>query len=235
MNEPEGLEAFRSEIHNDKGLKAKRQLVTYISLIILAINLSGATIKEANTFLFKIEFLTPVGLKVLLAVALVFCLIRYLNYSYKYALQLSQFWKERFLSDKRILDFDHYGETYFGLLSPIANKNFSSRFGMLRNGEVEKFERMYVSSFIPFKKRYIESWINNSHGGEKELEEFNVRKEIGFLNLLKVMKIEWTYRIEAYFRYPETLDLKAPLIIAGLAYSSIFFKDKISYLVSLFS
>lgn len=232
MTELERLEAFRKELNSDKGLQSKRKILTYISLIILSIELSGATIKEANTFIFKIDFVRPEGLNMLLALLLLFCLIRYFNYSCQYSERLSSFWKSSFLSDDRILFFDDHAETYYGLLSPIANENFSSFYGMLRNGEVNDFKKHYISHFIPFKKKYIKSWVDNH--GESHKEAFSIRKNIGFLNLLKVIRIEWSYRTEAFFKSPDSLDLSAPYILSALAFTFMINSSRFtSFLMSL--
>lgn len=226
MTEQERLDAFHKDLNNDKGLKSKRQLVTYVSLVILAINLSGATIKEANTFLFKIEFIQPEGLNILLALTLFGCIVRYLNYSYKHTIKLSGFWKERFLSDPRVLGFHSDSDNYYGILSPLAQKIYDDNYDEYQSGTISNSYKEYISHWLPFSKTYSQYWYNKQYGDELG-ESFNIRKNIGLIKLFKLLKIEYIYRIEAYFRYPETLDLKAPLIIASFAYISILMKGKI--------
>lgn len=233
MSEQEQLEAFHKKLDADIGLKSKRQQVTYVSLVILAINLSGATIQEANTFLFKIHFLRPDGLHALLAISLLFCIIRYLNYSYKYDKQLSELWKGRFLKDERILPFDSRGDEYQGLLSPSVNKDFSSLYEMLRNGEVEKFKKQYSCGLLPYKKAVIFSFTN-SYGEEEKIKSKIGIKEIGTIDWLRVTLIEWSYRITSYFAHRETLDLRAPYIIAALAFISFYNTEKFHGMLMFF-
>ena len=226
MTEQEKLEEFHKDLNNDKGLKSKRQLVTYISLVILAINLSGATIQEANTFLFKIEFMSPEGLNILLACTLFFGLIRYYNYSHKYTKKLTTLWKGRFLSDSRVLYFHNDGESYYGILSPFANKVFMDNYADLHKNIISNIDTEYKIHWLPFYRTYKKSWQNNQHG-EIENQSFKINKELSMVELCILIKIEYSYRIEAYFKYPETLDLKAPFLIASLAYISILMKSKI--------
>lgn len=232
MTEQERLEAFHKEIDEDEGLKSKRQAVIYLSLIIIAINLSSATIEKANTFLFEIHFARADGFSVLLAFSLLFCLIRYFNYSYKHTVKLSEFWKKRFIQDPKILFFHDDSEVFSGILAPIAQGIFDDKHHDLRSKVVSDFNNDYTTNWLPLKRIYSASWYDTRYDDELG-ESFNVRKEIGFINLFKLLKIEYTYRIEAYFRYPETLDLKAPFIIASLAYISILAKSKIPTFINL--
>ncbi len=63
-------------IDRDEGLKAKRKLLIVASCILLALSFSGATIDEANTFIFKIKFTNQNGLGILLVLSIVFLMIR---------------------------------------------------------------------------------------------------------------------------------------------------------------
>jgi len=229
----EDLEAFHKALDDDKGLKSKRQLVTYLSLVILAINLSGATIKEANTFLFKIEFIKPEGLNVFLSFALLFCVIRYFNYSYKYSVLLSKFWKSRFMSDHRVLFFDGYNDSYDGILAPVVNRNFSSHYERLQNGEIEDLKNRYVTSLIPFNKVLRTSWTCNQRA-EEEQESLSIRKEINIWKLFELITREYPYRLNALFCHRESLDLRAPFLLAALAYISIFEKDRLPTFIAFF-
>jgi hypothetical protein len=231
VDSKEQLKAFHKALDDDKGLKSKRQLVTYVSLVILAINLSGATIQEANTFLFKIHFLRPEGLHTLLAISLLFCTIRYFNYSYKYDKQLSDLWKKRFLNDHRVLPFDDRGDEYQGLLSPAVNKDFRTLYAMLRNGEIEKFDSQYICSLLSYKKAVLFDYIDN-HGEDSQIRCNIGIKEIGLLELLEVTYIEWSYRLGSYFTHREVLDLRAPYILAALAFTSIPNNERLHYILT---
>ncbi|UIL59074.1 hypothetical protein [Vibrio harveyi] len=63
------LDEYRLQIAADEGLKAKRRNLVMLSAVLIALNFSGAVIKEANTFLFKIEFTDQHGIN-----ELFFCL-----------------------------------------------------------------------------------------------------------------------------------------------------------------
>lgn len=218
------IKEFHKELDDDKGLKSKRQLVTYISLVILAINLSGATIQEANTFLFKIQFLRPEGLNALLAISLLFCSIRYFNYSYRYDIHLGELWKNRFLKDDRILFFDDLGDEYQGLLSPAINNDFNGLYGLLRNGEISELRKQYRSSLFSFRKAILFHYTDQY--GQACISKCKIEiNKLGFFNWLKVFLIEWVYRLGAYLTQRETLDLRAPYLLTALAISTFFFEQ----------
>ncbi|MGE8351167.1 MAG: hypothetical protein ACN6P5_11510, partial [Pseudomonas protegens] len=96
------VDEFRSAMDEDAGFKSKRRALTFVSLLLLALVVSGAEIKEANTFIFKIEFTNHVGLRYLLVLAVLSCLFRYYAYSEKYNAQLFKFWSDRLLNDVKI-------------------------------------------------------------------------------------------------------------------------------------
>jgi len=68
----EALTKFRESIDCDAGLQSKRKLLVMACSIFLAINLTGATIEEANTFLFKVKFENHSGLNTLFLASIFF-------------------------------------------------------------------------------------------------------------------------------------------------------------------
>ena len=75
------IDQYRDNIDKDEGLAAKRCALVIVSLLLLALSVSGASIKEANTFIFRIEFSNHVGLTYLLGAAVIFLLLRYYAYA----------------------------------------------------------------------------------------------------------------------------------------------------------
>jgi hypothetical protein len=227
MTEQERLEAFHKKLDDDKGLKSKRQLVTYLSLVILAINLSGAKIKEANTFLFKIDFIRPEGLNLLLSLVLVFCVIRYINYSCKYSYILASFWKRRFLSDKRILFYDDTRPDYHGLLEKTLIK-------IIEEGEKVPIENQYYEMKFFFRRYYIYFGTDSETGIKLDPIKIPIKSTLKRIDYLKLLIIEYSYRIEALIYHRESLDLRSPTLLALLACLSISFKDSLPDLLVFF-
>lgn len=228
MEKEDKLVAFHKAIDEDKGFKSQRNIITYISLVILAINFSGATIKEANTFLFNIVFSHAQGLMVLLSAALAFSLIRYLNYSHKYAMVLSSFWKERFLNDYRIQHFDNetyeVGGLFGGIISSARDHHFQDQ---EKWGETTSASESYITHINPFKRVYKSEW-SIIKKNESSSTYFPVFKYLGFWNFLKVWQIETSYRLNALVYHRESLDIFAPMFLAAFAYLSVILHDKLS-------
>ncbi|WP_429112088.1 hypothetical protein [Aeromonas veronii] len=97
----ENLLSYRKRIDEDAGLQSKRKLLVLLSVLMLAIDFTGATFKEANTFIFKIEFENQSGLNVFLLLSVVYLLIRYYAYAHSYHEELYNLWSGRMLEDTK--------------------------------------------------------------------------------------------------------------------------------------
>ena len=82
------VDEFRESMDSDKAFQSKRKALVFVSLLLLALVVSGAQIKEANTFIFKIEFSNHAGLRYLLVASVMACMLRYYSYSERYRDQL---------------------------------------------------------------------------------------------------------------------------------------------------
>lgn len=80
----EKLIEYRNKLDTDEDLQGKRKLLVELSILMLAINFTGAVFKEANTFIFKIEFTNQSGLSYFFLLAILFLLIRYFAYAHHY-------------------------------------------------------------------------------------------------------------------------------------------------------
>ena len=101
------VDEFRDAMDNDKAFQLKRKTLVIVSLLLLALVVSGAQIKEANTFIFKVEFTSHVGLRYLLVASVVVCMFRYYSYSERYHHKLFEFWSGRLLYDYGVYHLDH--------------------------------------------------------------------------------------------------------------------------------
>ena len=63
---------LQKEIDSDGGLNGKKRILTVTSLILLAIQFTGATIVEANTFILRLSFTHQNGLALLLFLSIIF-------------------------------------------------------------------------------------------------------------------------------------------------------------------
>lgn len=201
----------------DKPFQSKRRAVTFVSLLMLALVVSGAQIKEANTFIFKIEFSNHEGLTYLLAMSVIACTIRYYSYSEKYRNSLFEIWSSRLLADYSIYHILReendvgglmgkrlyvYGGEY-SLISPTYKVSFPFRreIGLNHHYLTEHGEEDYDTIFFSFNE-YVNAWTH--------------------LDLIKLLVVEFRYRIEAWYKYRETLDLAGPYLLAAASLSAFF-------------
>ncbi|WP_217523250.1 hypothetical protein [Vibrio metschnikovii] len=98
--EQEQENSFIAKFDSDDKLISKGKMLAAISMILIALEVTGATIKEANTFLFKIDFANQNGVTFLLLGAIIYLAVRYLNYAQPYHHQLFLIWSRRMMLDR---------------------------------------------------------------------------------------------------------------------------------------
>lgn len=215
------LKKFRVAIDEDSGLSAKRNLLVTASLILLALNMSGAKVVEANTFILKISFENHHGILWLLNVSTVFLMIRYYGYAQNYHAKLYELWSTRMMNDRELLRVGSDNNYIEGLLEKKLP-------GFLAD-EPEQLSSKY-EAFFPFK-RNLRYQSNGPHleDGEQvvfeniiELNKYDKRWRRSDMMVLFFYEIK--YQTEALIRYREGLDLLAPYIIGGSAIFSTLYR-----------
>lgn len=208
----------------DKPFQSKRRAVTFTSLLLLALIVSGAQIKEANTFIFKIEFLNHEGLTYLLAASVVACLIRYYSYSERYRNALFKFWSSRLLNDYKIYHIDREANDVGGL---IGKRLF------VHNNDYSLINPTYKISLLVKREIGVDEPYKNEKGLTDYTTVFFSLNEYVYswtrLDLIKLLAAEYRYRIEAWYKHRETLDLAGPYLLASASLSafaiSLLFKQ----------
>lgn len=119
--EKERIESFSSQFDGDEKLASKGKLLITSSLILFALEVTGTTIKEANTFLFKIDFTNQHGVTYLLISAILYLSIRYFNYAQPYHHELFLLWSSRMMSDGEIFSYNPNDDCVHGFLSDAIN------------------------------------------------------------------------------------------------------------------
>jgi hypothetical protein len=220
------LAEFRKSIDQNDGLKSKRKLLVVVCVIFLSLNLTGATIEEANTFLFKIKFSNHVGLGYLFLAGIVFLTIRYYAYTQDYHSRLFDFWSERMLNDYHVLSWHHEHGVVGGFLKSVLE-------GVNPYPENIENTKYCVGGIF---KRYLSYPFSGEFEGMPcvsykriELNKFNENWK--FKDYLRILAVEFKYQVEAAFRYRESLDLLAPYLLSIAAILSYIFKDKILLLM----
>ncbi|WP_394178458.1 hypothetical protein [Marinomonas posidonica] len=224
------IKEFHKELDDDKGLKSKRQMVIYVALVTLALTLSAATIKEANTFLFKIDFLNPEGLMALLFISNVFCYVRYQNYSSPYIKTLRMIKYHRLSKDQRILT-TNIDKSQRGMLDGILleiNRVTSD------NEEISIKEIRFISKYLLLRYIDVDYQFNNNESKVKN-QRYSVLTNVGFKKYLVFLYIDIRVSLDMVINHRETLDIQAPKIISLIACLSLFMQDKLNILTDLFS
>lgn len=203
---------FRESMDSDKSFQAKRRALVFVSLLLIALVVSGAQIKEANTFIFRIEFTNHEGFKYLLVVAVLGCILRYYSYSEKYRDALFSIWSTRLLSDHTIYYYNQEDDSIGGLLGKaisVSDSNYA-----VSSPEYRK---------KGFLKRDIGLETTDIHDfyGEVRYTQYFPLQEFDLYwtksDYRKLLISEFKYRVEAWYKYRETLDLASPYLIAAAA------------------
>jgi len=201
---------YRKAMDEDKAFQSKRKALIFVSLLLLALVASGAQIKEANTFIFKIEFAYHEGLRYLLVAAVVVCMLRYYSYSESYNNHLFSIWTGRLLSDYAVYHFDPEGPCTSGLAgskpaiyvgdkydvdNPKYRKDgFFKRSIGFRTTEIDEYRgQVYFDRYFSLNE-YDDQWSK---------QDFR-----------KLLRVEFKYRIQALLKHRETLDLWSPYLLA---------------------
>lgn len=211
------INQYRAEIDNDEQLTAKRRALVSVSLLLLALSLSGAAIKEANTFIFRIEFTNHEGLTYLLAAAVVFFLLRYYAYAQSYHSQLFDFWSARLLNDYRIFYYDNQHEEVGGLLGKRIDLTGHDSPG-IREPRYKKVG-VLKRNIVYTADGYDDYHGHFSYDENIELNEFSnawTKKDFQ-----KLLRFEFKYRIEAILKHREYLDLMFPYLLGIAAIISL--------------
>ncbi|WP_417535224.1 hypothetical protein [Methylophaga sp.] len=226
------------QIDQDKGLTSKRKLLTIVSLIMLAIQFSGAQIVEANTFILKLSFTHQNGIDLLLAIVIAFLILRYYNYARPYHDELLQLWSSRMLK-----------EPFFYYLEPLDNDDFPSVFedkGLI----IEILEKELSEPYIAYKNRdhQYASWryscngifsrsisfnlIHDSYGHYVRTIKLNTHSLVNTRSYLKILWLELKYQTKSFITHRENLDIYTPYFLASAAIGSYIFSAELQLLIS---
>ena len=215
------LKEFREAIDKDEGLKYKRRMLVTVSLVFLALNLSGASLHEANTFIFKIKFTNHTGMTYFFFISITFLILRYYAYAQAYHDKLFYFWSQRMLSDYKVFSYAPANEDITGLLGKAVNVWAGDEPGI-------RYPKYKVTGILKRNLVY-ESHQSDPENGDylyEENIELNRYTEKWTKNdFLLLLGFEVRYRIQAIVKHREYLDLLAPYIIGALSLLSIALKS----------
>ncbi len=211
---------LHKEIDNDTGLRSKGRLLIIFSSILLALEVSGARAIEANTFLVKLEFTNGDGIKWLLALTIIFLMVRYYNYARKYQLKLTYVWADRVVS--KHFKYDNLTQEFHGICDELAPVEFdTAKF----HDDKTSFNIEYIWSPL-FKRALLYKWELFDDGNDytPNWQVIPIKLSAFSSKYWKLLADEFSTQIKSYFISRESLDIQAPYLISSLAILS--FIDK---------
>ncbi len=220
----QNLKAIDKIVENSE-FKSKRNLLMIISIVFIAMNVTGANLVEANTFIFKVTFTNTLGLGYLFFASVITLMLRYYSIAYQYQRQFFQLWSGAMLTDYRVFEYK-LGEGNF-ILRGLLKKRREFQFLI----DIEDYDkdrlvlRYIVNGVFKRKVAYRKNNVGIDFEQEFSLNEFSsgwTRRD-----LFNLFKIEIKYQLTFFFRRPEWLEIQLPYFIGFLSLLSFIFKSNI--------
>lgn len=215
------INRFREAIDSDEGLKSKRKILISLCVILIGLNFSGATLHEANTFIFKIKFTNHENILYLFAISILFLTLRYYGYAKSYHDQLFLFWSKRMLSDYRVFCYTPKEEDISGLLSKRIDIWPGDEPGI--QSPNYKINGIFQRNLTYETKGYDE--VHGEYSYQSDIELNAYKDKWNRKDYFELLSYEARYQLEALFKYRETLDLLFPYIISFIALFSFFVRS----------
>ncbi len=247
--EPPRQLTLTQRIDADEGLKAKRKLLTVVSLILLAIAFSGAKVVEANTFIMKVTFTNQNGIAYLLLLSIAFLMIRYYNYARPYHDELYETWTQRMLNDDYFYRYHDYADESDGLIKDLYPNNLKRD---MNQHHCDALKKEYRCSWL--FGRYLDFTWSEEHGHEQwatvnlirikseEAKKKDKNKdkaaEIGKINLrqyFKILAFEFKYQASSFFTHRESLDILAPYLLGCFSILSFIYNEEVIVILKGFT
>ncbi|MEI4979548.1 hypothetical protein U1499_13825 [Aeromonas caviae] len=222
--------SLTDKMKNDSDFQSKRKQLIIVSILLMAMSLSNAQLKEANTFIFKIDFSNSAAFGWMVFFGVIVLVVRYYSLAFKYHSFLYTMWADKMISDWRLLSYFHeegekgnYKPT--GLLSKLNDPDYV-KFIEYNSFDESSNKLAYKVKFI--LKRSISFRVDyDSYFKTVQISLNNYDENWTRKDLLQLLKIEFEYRRNALFRQPEHLDILLPYMIAFISLISFVFKHQI--------
>ncbi len=224
--EPPKPLTLTQRIDADEGLKAKRKLLTVVSLILLAIAFSGAKVVEANTFIMKVSFTNQNGIAYLLLLSIVFLMVRYYNYARPYHDELYEAWTERMLDAPYFYARHPIEDEVAGLV--MARVPEYMNIESIRRDE-GSFNFKYKCSWL-FIRKFTYIWSKTK---QDDYQETDIR--VGWKNYFQTLFFETKYQALSFFTHRENLDILAPYLLGCFSILSFIFNKEIIAIIKGFT
>ena len=221
--------SLKEQIDNDKQLQKLGRKLSILSLFFMGVMLTGATIEEANTFVFKVKVTTQEAIPAMFLLSVLYLLFRYYTYARPYQKLIERLWLNRLERDPIIVLYDYESHEVHGFVVDIEPKGVDLNIqSHSQHAEtVWRFEYR-VSGFGQRCIRYTGGHVMAAYDEQLDVQ---LRKHIKLSEYLKILCTEAKYQLTSFIEDKERLDLWGPYLIATLAILSFFFRSDFQQLV----
>lgn len=207
-------ESDKLNIESDKPLEVARRYLLVTALVLLALTSAKAELSKVNGLIFELTFDAPERLTVLLAIGVVFLMLRYYSHASKYHQQTFETWSEKFMRDTLMIRCCEHSDQMSGLLIELGPKNLDLN-ELLQDNNGSFIDWKLQRNFI-FNSSIIYDQINRGH----PIPDF----EVSILELWKDRKRDYFKVLRCMFKHwlaevihsPGVLYLYSPYLI-GIA------------------
>ena len=220
------IDNIRKAIDADEGLRSKRKMLVVISLLLIGMSVTGATITEVNTLIFKVTFKNQAGLSYLLVVAVFFLSLRYYSYAKPYQDQLLGFWSSKMLKNDHFAWTDHESGPpdydVSGWVYDPAPKGYMSdvdAYAQHENPEIFYKSHAYKPGLFP---AFTYSWTDGYQDLADTIYLWH-NKKMPWWACLIVMRYEIQYQGASWLTHRENLDIISPYLLASTAVVSFVY------------
>lgn len=198
-------------IDEDLALASSRKYLMVTSLVLLALLFSGATVTEANTFIFKLTFTKAGGIADLLLLSVAFLLIKYYSNTSKYHKAIYDDWTDRALKHPFFFLVCEHSDGQSGHVVDIApDYAVFNDYGFgYEEGEQLNW-KLHVNFLLNAQIQY-DLFNRYGHIQDKKVYVFQLKSLIKSIKALWIILKHW---IEAQARFRESLEIYAPYFIA---------------------
>ncbi len=220
---------LKQQIDSDEQLQKLGRRLSILSLMFLGVMLTGATIEEANTFVFKVKVTTQEAIPVMFLLSVLYLLFRYYTYARPYHKKIEEIWWKRFSSDvlyvQRLQDgSDEIIGLVYDLEPGFASENFEAQSTILRRGIFDRIIE-YRYTYNPPNSELFDP--------PDEVIAVSIGGSAGLRKYFSIYFKETKYQLRSYIEDKERLDLWGPYLIVSLAILSFFYQPEFQQLVKM--
>ncbi len=208
MIEPSELS---KKIDEDLALASSRKYLVVTSLVLLALLFSGATVTEANTFIFKLTFTKANGIADLLLLSIAFLLIKYYSNAAKYHKVIYEDWTERVVKHPFFYWVCEHSDGQSGHIVDIAPDYAGFNDQSFGYEENEKVNWKLHTNFLLNAQIQYDLFNRHGHMQDDRVYVVRLKRPIKSLQALWVIFKHW---LETQTRFRESLEIYAPYFIA---------------------